>query len=1334
MAHIASVDYLEERGTVILHFSGAVRVDGSVTNPESYVIAGPSTVRVQTATMISSSSVALHTVGFEDGTYTVQVQGVVDSTGASVDPTPASFTSRTPAVYRSIFTHRGPIAKPPLVLYSGGDGEILTCDGKAKLPHSGAAFDSDLVGKYVRITSTENRGLFRIKSIVNSDTLYLDGAFEELETPFTWSLEDLRNGQIADSPSDVTVRINGVEVTPERVEGLLGQVVLPSVPQHGDDVKIDYAWVCNPKVEFRKINHPSFRVGGRGKRHPYRVVLSNPAHYKPTDIQATLPQPEKRQLTYRGYERAYSMLLNNPDRFRLNSRRHRIAKSKLERPLTQTFEAYEADAPPETKGWTRFGTGDVSVANGHLTVEDKFSGPYPVGNVVYWSHPVDLTFPNVIAHAWRVAVTANHTDGIFTGVASGFSDQDKAVVVGYLLDQGERKLGILTKDGWESVSFDWSILRSYRIFRDATGFVRVYVDEEVVDILHAAKDDLPYLKDLNAPFDRIEGVFFGSLSYEATNISTWDFVRYLVLPTNALQSEPALFVSYDGQTKPESSSQPWTPVGYHGTEWVQDGLLLDSWSASDAADVGLVGGDFRGFVRIEPLLSASASAILDFETSVRTLTHGISPNAAMAAVDDGKYLMQVSFLSDKAAPKFSYGGRSLPEDFGPTDWVSLAGADKASMVGRSLVIEDDGTGCVYATYDDSLMSSDERVISPGLDYILEARFRVDSYTAASDGFAGATFHAYDGLRSMGFMVCDNDEVALISDGTPVATFPYQWNDGDFHTYRLSKSTSGDLVTLFIDNSLVGFAAYSDFHAPSPPDDVGNLSFGSATASSVTSSKVEWAYCNAWRMLPNVRRYVGLWKGYDADSLLGYHLPIKVVEKGARANGNALAVADTSAIVVGDQLIVDVGPNRGVYTIQSVASDHVTVSPAFPLNAVVDYRVVKEHDWTQETKYRLYKTPTGAVVLYAGNELLVELAYNQMDLPASSKGILSVLSNGLPSIAFGAFDPANLSQTVWKSVKYAVARHVPGETNARHHVLNQQNVITSPEHLFTDIPHAHTNYRSSSTGIPPLDTPDFLERTDVSAFTQLNEGTPLVPLTQTYDVRRPLPTMRFVSATGRLDCRLNSKSFRTNDGRKEVRIIVPNDVLYNSLRVIERKEGEQGLLAPMDDDCQPMYGHFSYQNEVCLKYEGNELPETTPNSPTPWEFEAEDPTHVQRTANNGVLTMSTDATGTRAIYRNNTPLLDEQSMQSEAKFRVRLLNDSSGGVGDSNARFGISAPGFTVGLGFVTSPLGERMVVAYDLNARKVVGALYFDFLDGEYHTYRIVKNVATQSVDIFVDE
>src|SRR5690606_813928 len=137
------------------------------------------------------------------------------------------------------------------------------------------------------------------------------------------------------------------------------------------------------------------------------------------------------------------------------------------------------------------------------------------------------------------------------------SDQDKAVVVGYLLDQGERKLGILTKDGWESVPFDWSILRSYRIFRDATGFVRVYVDGEVVDILRAAKDDLPYLKDLNAPFDRIEGVFFGSLSYEATNVSTWDFVRYLVLPTNALQSEPALFVSYDGQTKPESSSQPW---------------------------------------------------------------------------------------------------------------------------------------------------------------------------------------------------------------------------------------------------------------------------------------------------------------------------------------------------------------------------------------------------------------------------------------------------------------------------------------------------------------------------------------------------------------------------------------------------------------------------------------------------------------------------------------------------------------------------------------------------------------------------------------------------------
>ena len=46
-------------------------------------------------------------------------------------------------------------------------------------------------------------------------------------------------------------------------------------------------------------------------------------------------------------------------------------------------------------------------------------------------------------------------------------------------------------------------------------------------------------------------------------------------------------------------------------------------------------------------------------------------------------------------------------------------------------------------------------------------------------------------------------VALHSEGSVIVEqFPFNWNDGNFHTYRMVKSTSGNLVTLFIDTVLI----------------------------------------------------------------------------------------------------------------------------------------------------------------------------------------------------------------------------------------------------------------------------------------------------------------------------------------------------------------------------------------------------------------------------------------------------------------------------------------------------------------------------------------------------
>ena len=94
---------------------------------------------------------------------------------------------------------------------------------------------------------------------------------------------------------------------------------------------------------------------------------------------------------------------------------------------------------------------------------------------------------------------------------------------------------------WETFNFDWSTIHSYRRFRDTSGVVNVYVDGEVVPSLSIPEAQLPFLEELNDSFNEIQNIFFGALSREATSISVWDFVHYLVLPTNPQQSIPSAF-------------------------------------------------------------------------------------------------------------------------------------------------------------------------------------------------------------------------------------------------------------------------------------------------------------------------------------------------------------------------------------------------------------------------------------------------------------------------------------------------------------------------------------------------------------------------------------------------------------------------------------------------------------------------------------------------------------------------------------------------------------------------------------------------------------------------
>ena len=153
---------------------------------------------------------------------------------------------------------------------------------------------------------------------------------------------------------------------------------------------------------------------------------------------------------------------------------------------------------------------------------------------------------------------------------------------------------------------------------------------------------------------------------------------------------------------------------------------------------------------------------------------------------------------------------------------------------------------------------------------------------------------------------------------------------------------------------------------------------------------------------------------------------------------------------------------------------------------------------------------------------------------------------------------------------------------------------------------------------------------------------------------------------------------------------------------------------------------------CLDYPADVLPEATPG-PTPWKLASDDPTQVSRSAFDGILTYSIGSIGTRSVYRNATPLPDARGLDTTTSFRVKVLQDTTYGFGDSQIRVGVSFPDVTAGLAFVTSPGGVRFVLVIDLHTGKALGSIPFDFLDGAFHTYRMTKDVQSAALQVFID-
>lgn len=255
--------------------------------------------------------------------------------------------------------------------------------------------------------------------------------------PFTWVLQDPRLGTVADSPVDVVVRVNGVVVDAEAVFGMIGAVVLPTKPAPSDSVAIDYNFLNNPPARFLRLNSPEFVLnqdknngimGVPGHKYRARSYMINPGN-TPDLISAV--SPLRIGWKYKAYEREYSATTNDPAKLLLNSPVKKIKYPVLQTTLKETTIAYDPTTLPQDP-WKLEGQGDISIADGLLTIVDNDFQTSADSKPPFYSHVSDLVTASIVSAAFRVRVDNFTPDGVFTGVGFGVSDGFNVILVGFV--------------------------------------------------------------------------------------------------------------------------------------------------------------------------------------------------------------------------------------------------------------------------------------------------------------------------------------------------------------------------------------------------------------------------------------------------------------------------------------------------------------------------------------------------------------------------------------------------------------------------------------------------------------------------------------------------------------------------------------------------------------------------------------------------------------------------------------------------------------------------------------------------------------------------------------
>ena len=740
-----------------------------------------------------------------------------------------------------------------------------------------------------------------------------------------------------------------------------------------------------------------------------------------------------------------------------------------------------------------------------------------------------------------------------------------------------QQIGILTNSGyaefgssWNSSAVNWNEDATYRVFRDASGDVSLYTSGAVVPIASVTNANLPAASDVAIKLDPMSQVLFGSVWRQTTSTSKWSFIRVDVNPIDEDQIGDNKSVNYQPTVLPELDPvAPWITIGEAGIErittaGISSNLVLDSTASaplSEISELGMTTGAYRGFLRLEPILTRVASSAIQFTANVVYYTFSLDSKAAGVFLDDDTFSTWFVFLQDTPSaatvtgttsapfsiatndtaiialgmaepftivftslattttevitrintvvgfplasvsadneiiltdevlgansqirliggialqklglalgtyfgsdsnpePKVSWFGATTPNQDTP-QWVA-SGMQTSAMLGRTMRITDDST-TDYLVYIINNPLYTTPAFNSSVDWKVDFRLTVQSFVAGaailsgySLFFAGALVnvdegpsgknvelqYAVDQFGGTYINVLSYNSVSGFLDQQ--AYYPFAWNDGNTHSINIFTNKTHGICMVLADNALLGTFSYTSLNSgvAGPA-----LTFGSgATAAgngdpSTAQSVVDWNSVCIFR---------------------------------------DLKVADPTA----------------------ASRRYVGIYNGGDPSLLASYYLY-QIDWTTPHTYRITRDPATNVSVYVdgGNIPVISVNYDSLRLPLVGNSFLQPITENRECVAFGSFEPEEISRTMWGPIQYSIGKlTLTNRIVPNHQTSNQANVVVSPEHLKTQLPHQHAGFGAYSGGSPPT---DFIENPSLPAYTVLGEGTPPVPMTQNLESR------------------------------------------------------------------------------------------------------------------------------------------------------------------------------------------------------------------------------------------